>query len=267
MSTGPQRDAMCPGCSEPTRAALTAAGDGLRIAAVSLDLDDTLYAQKQWLDGAWRTVARAADEQLGLPREDLHQALQKESDRGSDRGGIIDRALQEVVPGSPEDATEYVAPLVEAFRAHRATALTLYPGVRATLTAVRRAGLATAVVTDGHPPQQYDKLVVLDLLHLVDAVVVSDELGGRQFRKPAPEPFLKAARRLGIEPGAMLHLGDRPEKDLAGARAARLLGAFRVRTGEYRDRPCGTPGLGCFPDTATALSHLLWMTPRPWLLP
>ncbi|MGP3691513.1 HAD family hydrolase [Streptomyces sp. IBSNAI002] len=219
--------------------------------AVSVDLDDTLYPQAVWLDGAWRAVADAAAVRYGLSRHRMYEALVQAAGPGSDRGGIIDRALARV--GSKADP----GPLVAVFRSYRTGQLAPYRGVVAALRWVRRVGVRIAVVTDGHPPQQRDKLAALGLDALADAVVVSDELGGRRFRKPAPEPFLEAARRLGVRPGEMAHVGDRPDKDVAGAHASGLLGAARVRTGEYAELPCGVPELGCYPDAASALIHLV----------
>ncbi|MFI1964307.1 HAD family hydrolase [Streptomyces pathocidini] len=222
-----------------------------RLAAITVDLDDTLFAQADWLTGAWRTVASAARKSLGVQEQPLYEALVREAALGTDRGGIIDRALAAIGSTAPS------APLVEAFRSYRPASLLPYPSVTAALTAARRSGVPLAVVTDGHPPQQRQKLAALGLAELFDAVVVSDELGGREHRKPSAAPFLEAARLLGVRPSTIVHVGDRPEKDIAGARAAGLLGAVRVRTGEYGAAPCGGSALGCCADAASALIRLV----------
>jgi putative hydrolase of the HAD superfamily len=46
-----------------------------------------------------------------------------------------------------------------------------------------------------------------------------EELGSL---KPYPEAFHEAARRLGVEPGRVLYVGDREDTDVQGARAAGL---------------------------------------------
>jgi hypothetical protein len=40
---------------------------------------------------------------------------------------------------------------------------------------------------------------------------------------------------LDVPPSAAVHVGDRPEKDVAGPAAAGMAGAVRVRQGEYAD--------------------------------
>jgi HAD superfamily hydrolase (TIGR01509 family) len=196
------------------------------VRGVTVDLDDTLFPQASWLTGAWRTVAEAAGRH-GLPVEATRLALVERAAAGSDRGGIIDAALAQV-GGDPA----LVPALVAAFTGHAPEHLDLYPGAADGLRRLRAAGLPLVVVTDGNPTVQDGKLRALGLLELVDAVVVSDRLGGRATRKPHPAPFLEALRRLGVPADDAVHVGDRPAKDCAGAAAVGMR-CIRVRTGEY----------------------------------
>ena len=201
-----------------------------RVAAVTLDLDDTVFPQDQWLAGAWAAVAdRGAD--LGLDREPLFRALVRTAAQGSDRGGIIDRAL--AAAGWRPEA--YVGELVAAFTGHAPVSLTPYPG------ALEALGLLSSVVpvvliTDGNPRIQHGKVAALGLDRLVAHVVVSDELGGRDLRKPHPAPFRRALSLLELPADLVVHVGDRPGKDVAGAQAVGIR-AVRVRTGEYAGQP------------------------------
>lgn len=197
------------------------------IAAVLCDLDDTLFPQADWLDGAWRAVAEAAAGQ-GVPQGPFLKALHEIAAEGSARGGIIDRALAAV------DVQIPVADLVAVFKAYRAPRLELYPGAAQALAALRERA-PIAVITDGDPGIQEGKLASLGLLDAVDQVVISDRLG-REFRKPHPKPFLHALAALGVEPQFAVCIGDRPDKDVAGASALGIR-AVRVRTGEYAGMP------------------------------
>jgi HAD superfamily hydrolase (TIGR01662 family) len=194
--------------------------------AVTVDLDDTLFPQSSWLAGAWRAVAEAAGRH-GLDAEATHAALVAVAALGSDRGGIIDRALADL-GGDPS----LVPDLVAAFTHHAPDALPFYPGAADALRRLRAAGVAVAVVTDGNPVIQNAKVRALSLLDLVDTVVVSDELGGRALRKPHPAAFVEALHRLAVAPPDAVHIGDRPAKDTAGAAAVGMR-CIRVRTGEY----------------------------------
>ena len=59
---------------------------------------------------------------------------------------------------------------------------------------------------------------------------------GREFRKPHPRPFRTALALLGVDAAEAVMIGDRPDKDVAGATGAGLR-AVRVGTGEYAERP------------------------------
>jgi putative hydrolase of the HAD superfamily len=198
------------------------------IDAVLFDLDDTLYAQREWLDGAWRTVAERATA-WGVDPGTLGRALRSVATLGSDRGGIVDTALR--LLGRPDVP---VAPLVDAFRSYAPARLEPYPGVTEALDALRRA-VPLALVSDGYPPGQRAKLTALGLTCFFHAVVLSDELG-RAHRKPDPLPFDIALRRLGVDAADAVYIGDRPTKDVVGATTAGLA-AVRVRTGEWVNEP------------------------------
>ena len=217
------------------------------IEAVLFDLDDTLFDQRQWLEGAWLAVSAAAAT-YPVDTTALHRALREVAAEGSDQGRIIDRALARVgFPGVP------VAPLVDAFRSHRPQRLQPYPGVVEALDELARR-VHVGLVTDGDPAIQRSKLIALGLDAAFDVTVFSDELG-RDRRKPHPAPFRRALDLLGLRPGRVVHVGDRPGKDTAGATAAGMR-AVRVRTGEYRDVPDDPAPWATASDLAAAVALL-----------
>jgi HAD superfamily hydrolase (TIGR01549 family) len=202
--------------------------------AVTIDLDDTLYAQSGYLDGAWRAVSAAAGRH-GLAAGPLLAALTAVAAQGSDTGRVIDRALERCGVAVTADV---MADLVAAFRGYRPDRLSPYRGARAALRRVRDE-LPVACITDGDPAIQRAKLAALALDQAFDAIVISDEIG-RAFRKPHPAPFLAALDALGVPPADAIHIGDRPEKDIAGPHGIGMR-AIRVRTGEYAAAPDPSP--------------------------
>ena len=196
------------------------------IRAVLFDLDDTLYPQTAWLEGAWKAVAAGAAA-MGAPEAELFDALCAIAAEGSDRGRIIDRALERC-----GHADVSIAPLLVAFRMHAPAQLEPYPGAREGLAALRTQA-RVGIVTDGDPHVQRAKVQALQLD--VDVVVCSDDLG-RDRRKPHPLPFRHALAKLGVHAGEAVFVGDRPTKDIAGAAAVGMR-TVRVRTGEYASAP------------------------------
>lgn len=218
------------------------------IEAVLFDLDDTLFSQEAWLEGAWRAVAEVVASLWEIDRDAFHDALLRIAADGSAQGAIIDRALAEV--GAAEVPVSW---RLAMFRAFRPATLEPYPGVRAALAELRELVLV-GLVTDGDPDLQRAKLEALDLADAFDAVVFSDELGP-SGRKPSPEPFRRAAAALGVDPRHVAFVGDNPDKDVAGALAAGLL-PLRVRTGEYAAVPDGLPSWQRAEDAAAAIELL-----------
>lgn len=91
----------------------------------------------------------------------------------------------------------------EVFRA----GLPWRPGAREALRAVRDSGLPMALVTS---TERSLTEVALDTIgrDLFDVTVCGDEVDGRN--KPLPEPYLKAARLLGVDPTRCVAIEDSP---------------------------------------------------------
>lgn len=227
------------------------------IRAVLFDLDDTLYPQASFLDAAWAAVAAVAAP-YGIDPAALHAALTDVASEGSDRGGIIDRALARIDAGKVP-----VEQLLAAFRTCAPARLSPFPGVREALSALRHRAL-TGLVTDGEVNGQRAKLHALRLEEAFDVVVYSDDLG-RARRKPHPAPFQHALAELGVPAAAAVMIGDRPDKDVAGAAAVGLR-AIRVRTGEYAERP-DKPAPWRSVSDAVAAIELLQPALAPWPAP
>lgn len=102
------------------------------------------------------------------------------------------------------------------------------PGAREALTAVRRVGTPMALVTT---TERWLTEIALDVIgrdHFA-VTVCGDEVDG--LNKPHPEPYLRAARLLGVPVGDCLAVEDSP----TGARSAAAAGA------EVLVVPCDVP--------------------------
>lgn len=200
-----------------------------RIDALVFDLDDTLYPQAEFLTGAWARVATRCGALAGVEVGRFEHELARIAAEGSDRGGIIDAALDSFGL-DPALAPELVA----TFHGFRPDRLTPYDGVAAALESL--AGRVPLVVlTDGEPDQQRAKLEATGLRPCFRAVVCSDDRG-RTHRKPHPAAFRGALEAVGVLAAQAVMIGDRPDKDVVGASAAGMR-AIRVRQGEHRALP------------------------------
>jgi HAD superfamily hydrolase (TIGR01509 family) len=98
-------------------------------------------------------------------------------------------------------------------------------GLLGTLDALKRKGLALAIVS-GARPEVLELLRDDDLLARFDAVVLGADVARR---KPDPEGLLKALDRLGVAPADAVYVGDAPI-DIEASRAAGMR-AVAVLTG------------------------------------
>jgi putative hydrolase of the HAD superfamily len=92
----------------------------------------------------------------------------------------------------------------------------LFPGVIKTLPVLRqRYGLG--LVSDAQWVYAGPEIAMLGLDRFFGVKVISSLLG---FKKPDPRMFSLALEKLDSDPGSSVYIGDDPERDLAGARAA-----------------------------------------------
>jgi putative hydrolase of the HAD superfamily len=223
-----------------------------QVRAILIDLDDTLYPQSDFLRGAVRYVGERA-ETLGLDRERFEQSFQTVLARGSDTGHTIDTALEEF-GCAKDEVLRLKSPLVSAFLGFRPVTLECYDQVPESL---RKLGERAALVclTDGQPDLQRAKLDALGIASLFKAIVITDELGGRLFRKPATACLHRISEMLDVPVRNFFVLGDRLDKDVALARFADI-GVIRIRQGEYDHIP-SPPDVTTVSDFPTATKYLL----------
>lgn len=104
---------------------------------------------------------------------------------------------------------------------------TAFADVAPTLRELRGRGLRLAVVSNWDCSLRH-VLAAAGVLELVDEVIASAEVGAA---KPDPAPFRAALAALGCKPGEAVHVGDREDNDVAGARAAGIRGIRIARDG------------------------------------
>lgn len=213
----------------------------MRILAVTIDLDDTLWPVMPALERADRDLndyllrhypevartwpipaLRALRAQVALERIDLAH------DFTAQRYLTMQRAFDACgISEAPLDA------LFEVFAAAR-NSVELYPDALPALERLRALG-PVASLTNGNADLERIGLH----LHFAHRISARD-VGAA---KPDARIFLAAAEKLGIAPENILHVGDDPELDVAGARNAGMRTAWINRAGHP------WPGaLGAAPD-------------------
>lgn len=119
--------------------------------------------------------------------------------------------------------------LLEAWPTTFASRYRLDDAVRDALVRARERGFRIAVVSNGDMRRQRTKVEALGLEALVDACVISGEIG---LRKPDPRIFSLAAERAGFTlSDATWAIGDDPVADIGGGRLVGAIGFWVNRSG------------------------------------
>lgn len=176
------------------------------VGAVIFDLDDTLYAEKEYVRSGYRQVAKLLP-QIRNAEEKLWSAFEQGEP-------AIDTVLQDARLWN-EDLK---AKCLEAYR-QQEPEIHLYDGVKQMLAQLRKCGVKLGIITDGRPEGQRKKLAALGLYGLVDHVVITDELGGSAFRKPCDIAFRIMQTHFNVPYESMVYVGDNPAKDFHAPKA------------------------------------------------
>lgn len=170
-------------------------------AAVLWDLDGTLLDSEKLWDIPLYELSEKLGGELSLP---TRQAMV-----GTNVKKTLDLLYAEVgiEAPSPEQLADGAAwidrRMAEVFRG----SLPWRPGARAALATVRAAGFPMALVTS---TERGLTEIALDTIGrtLFDVTVCGDEVDG--LNKPLPEPYLRAARLLGVDPRTCVAIEDSP---------------------------------------------------------
>ncbi|MHB8571759.1 MAG: HAD family hydrolase [Candidatus Dormibacteria bacterium] len=181
-------------------------------ATVIFDMDDTLIAS---------AAARRRGRQAALP-EGISASLHA---RGEwlwwRRYSMGECSIEELRLGRWTDVGLSVAEAEQADAIYRRVAgqIRVRPHARALLRELRRRGHRLVVLTNGTVDPQRHKADRLGISALVDAVLVTEEIGKH---KPHPKAFHAALDAVGGSPENALMVGDRRDTDIDGALAAGL---------------------------------------------
>lgn len=167
------------------------------IQGVIFDLDDTLYPEKEYVKSGFKAVARF------LGNEKFYDKLWQYFKQGIP---AIDALLEELGRMPEKNAA------LSVYRTHDPE-ICLFEGAGELMQELRRRGIRTGIITDGRPEGQHRKLNALQMDLLADDIIITDELGGEQFRKPCDIAFRIMQRRWKLPPEEIVYVGDNTLKD------------------------------------------------------
>ena len=184
------------------------------IKAVIFDLDNTLI---DFMSMKKISCDAAVSAMIGTGLNiDKNEAL-KELFLLYDKHGMEDRSIFQKFLKKLAKSIDYevLASGIVAYRRVRAGFLEPYPHVAEVLFELKKKGIKLAIVSDAPRLKAWIRLVSMKVNHLFDVVITFDDT---KELKPSIVPFKAAFKKLGLNPDECLMVGDRPERDIKGAK-------------------------------------------------
>jgi len=174
------------------------------IRVVAFDLDDTLYPERDYVLGGFKAVSELIGKRLGI--KDFYPELVKTFNRG-EREKTFDAALEKLGI-KPNKAL--IQDMVNHHRAH-------FPNIKPYADAVPtlkylRQKHHLALITDGYLQSQKNKVRALNIEHLFERIIYTDEYG-EDYWKPSSLPYKLVMEYFSAEGIECAYVGDNIKKD------------------------------------------------------
>lgn len=200
------------------------------INAIIFDIDDTLFDQLEWLEGAFSKVGELVEDRFGVSKKIVGKKLRRLTvERGSASGNLFNLALEEL---GIQETPALIEEAIVAFYSYHPKKLTLYPGVKETLSKLKACGFKLGVISEGREKMQIQKLKALGIHHFFDATLIVKLHRGEPR---GTSSYTKILKVLKSEPNECIYVGDNPYKDFVNAKKLSIH-TIRVFTGEYREK-------------------------------
>lgn len=215
------------------------------IKLVGFDLDDCLFdstglSERARIKGidAMLNLGLRIEREKGL--KIIQEIVKEYGSNSSEHYNFFIRRLNELEKDIEfidyNDQIKYIAAAVMAYHDEKSSTIRLYDDVEECLFKLRERSVKTAIITDGLPIKQYEKILRLGLEELVDLVVISDEIG---IKKPNPKLFDYTLKKIGVKGQETIYIGDRIEKDIIPALLNNIHSVYLHRGGKYDTNTTG----------------------------
>ncbi len=193
-----------------------------------LDLDDTLYPERTFVESGIQAVAKMLSEELSLEYRQTKMRLLEILDREG-RGKVFDTFLME----NSLFTKKMLAKCLDVYR-HHPPNISLHPGALEVISGFRGKKY---LVTDGHKIVQQSKIDALNIERFFEKTYLTSRYGIVNA-KPSLHCFKRILEREHAGWSNLIYVGDNPAKDFVNLN---LMGSITVRvmTGNHQFDRCG----------------------------
>ena len=190
---------------------------------VALDLDDTLYPEREFVQSGFTAVAQHLADFGVIDAESFFHAATSLFVAGA-RGNIFNLALERLAVAFQ---AERIGELVRVYREHRPQIRPFADSTKL-LKFLKEKGTVLALISDGPFQTQQNKLRALGLEAYFDHLVFTGA-HGEDWGKPSPRAFLEVMEQSRVPAAACVYVADNPRKDFV---APNRLGWHTIRVRE-----------------------------------
>lgn len=190
------------------------------IDVVIFDMDDTLYSEKEYVKSGYNAIEKEFIEIANMSQKLWNAFFNNKN--------AIDYVLEQEGLLTEENKNK----ALEIYRNHIPN-IHLYDGIEDMLIQLKKTK-KIGLITDGRPIGQRNKIKALNLEKYINEIIVTDELGGVEFRKPNSKAFELMQEKLKIPFEKMVYIGDNINKDfIAPEKLGMQVIYFRNKDGLY----------------------------------
>ena len=172
-------------------------GGNQKIKGIIFDLDDTLYNEIDYIKSGFKAISETLD------NPNAYDMLLKYFE---ERKAPLDKLVAELKIKSEKPK------LLDIYRNH-APNIKLGDDTLKMLKELKENGVKLGIITDGRPNGQKAKIQTLGLDKIIDDIIITDALGGAQFRKPNDISFRIIQNRWRLNAEEIVYVGDNLTKD------------------------------------------------------
>jgi putative hydrolase of the HAD superfamily len=205
-----------------------------QIKAIIFDLDDTLYAERNYVRSGYAAVADHLRRQLGRD-EPFEDWLWERFLSGQNANAF--NALSDEFGLALND--QDIATLVKVYREHT-PAIRPYNGIPEMLGHLR-AGHHLGILSDGFLPAQQLKLQALQIERFFDSILFTESIG-RDFWKPHTRGFQMLQDTLAAKSDECVYIADNPAKDFLAPNMLGWRSIQYLRPGQSHANKPAPPG-------------------------
>ena len=204
------------------------------IQAVVFDLDDTLFAERDYVRSGYHAVGEYLRVREGVTERVEDWLWQRfEGGRASGAFDAMNEHFQR------ELSDEQIAELVRVYRGH-APSIQPREGVPELLSELHGA-CNIGLLSDGYLPTQQLKFDAMNLAGHFDVVLFTESLG-REFWKPSPVGYEKLQEAFGLPHECCVYVGDNPKKDFVAPNALGWSSVQLLLEGQVHSNNPAPPG-------------------------